>query len=398
MLYSPVAWIAIFAPLAAFSGFVYFDNILNALATLLALAVLFQSHRLSKEGVGWVVCLLLVLFASALSSLAVNPQAFSFIAILAEASTLLIPLILIPLVQLPSSVIERSIRCFVFTFFWFCVFNIIVVGLQYIFGADVLPLRGAAEIQFDKNRPTGLFNNANAMADTFLMVFLAFHVIGYYQLEITKSIYFRFGKSLIIFLIAISSSKHAILALLIFFSARKGIKWGRIVFYSLMLAAISIIFYSFNIYNSQRKLDMYFYVLTKAGDVDPSLVESRVSNAISGFQLLKETFPLGYGLGTWGDRSSALNDAMTQSPFHNSMSDSFLVHIVVEQGVFALAYLVIIFYPIFRYKSAAGLSAAIIVVLLVTMGFNSSFWPICYAYIVFIALSSKKLKVSYGVS
>ena len=285
----------------------------------------------------------------------------------------------------------------------FLAINTFIVILQYtvnpyiinVFGMKI----GMENIAFAAGRYSGLFSNPNNLGDLAVLVYILN--------EIIRPERYKLFRLVTILSVLSSSSKHAIIILLVIFAYenRDMIKKKFFKFFLgiLLLIAASFVTYSLNQKAFDSKINQYMSLVTSEdlSQVRLGTVESRARKSIAGMKLVDEYFPLGTGLGTWGDASTRLNDN-NQLINPETMSDSAFVHILVEQGVFIFVYLFLIFtgyFSVVKAQKKYFLSLIILFFLAIfpTMGLSSGGWPLIFSYIYVRLLFSKKLEGSGSV-
>lgn len=265
--------------------------------------------------------------------------------------------------------------------------NLIIIGLQYAVTPSVVVYLGLPASQITESqtagRWVGLFAGVNNFGDAAVLMLLANEALQPRNYKVARYI---FGVSVLL-----STSKHAILIMLVvlfYLHVMKkglGLKTIKTLIGVLMVATIGIFL---NIDTLTSKTAQYTYLVQNVTDVtnrDADKVEFRALHIASGVSILLDN-PLGVGLGVWGDASSKFRVGKSDIP-KLEMSDSWMIHILVEQGVYSLFYF-FLFMSGFCYAKRLGNSAAFISLAiffflssLVTMGLSSGSWPILFAYL-----------------
>lgn len=370
--------------LSALLGGSYLDNLAVFVGYSVVVLVLCAYKKMDIRVLRYAYFLFSALLLSHFLSFLVNSKNIFWFSTLYELGTLFVPMLLLPLLALPRNNLDNFYFRYLWVMFFFCWINIFGLILQYLFGADVLPLSGKVEVQFSRNRPTGFFPDANTLADFFVMVMLSVFILKRYEIK-RFDLICRYLLGSCFVLVVLSSSKHAILCVLFYMLFSKPIQFSRLFLSVSIVGVVLALMYFYDIYDLQKKLNMYAYALSNLSSIDTSLIENRVKYALDGLKLLEHSFPFGYGLGTWGDASSLYNIYMQRGVYHNHMSDSFITHIFVEQGMMSFLYLAVLFYPFFRAGLGILIPVSSFVVFLFTVGLNSDFWPVIYSLVTMLA-------------
>ncbi len=384
--------------LKAILGFSFFDDIANILILVLGLI-----YMLNKQGVNQLknktfTLLFLFYILIAFMFLLVSINAFFY-----ELYKLLVFLFFIPIVSSLNTESIKNLEKNLLKFFLTLLFiNSFVIVLQYIISPNITTIFGVSNVYIDRadnmNRMSGLFENVNIYGDLCLLIYLFNEIIS-------KNRRYRLLKILSIISILISTSKHAIIGLLIILIIQnykliyKNIAKG---FY-LIIIFISIGFFAYTINQKsiENKITSYTYLFSKTEDlngIDEGRIEGRGQNLIDGINIMKRNNFHGNGLGTWGDYSSTFSNENNIGFENNTMSDSSLIHILVEQGYVSILYFLLLFSGIFsvskKYKKFfLLLMFSYLIFITVTMGFSSGSWPILFSYIYIRLLYSKTLPI-----
>ena len=267
----------------------------------------------------------------------------------------------------------------------FFTINLGVISLQYTFGVEFLKLMGFSNEYINnpsvRGRYVGLFQGPNEFGDMLIVVFL-FN-------EFWRGSYYKLLRNILFISILLSTSKHAMLSLLITgmllvlgdreFSGRRKV---------LGLSALSIFFglgLMLNVDAVVVKFNQYWRFLFLLGDVDDvSQFEYRALQIATGLKLLGQDI-WGYGLGTWGDFSSTFRVGLSDVPV-SKLSDSALIHLLVEQGVFILFYFITLLWIVIkadRDRTVICLSLICFwfIATTFTMGLSSGSWPVIFSFI-----------------
>lgn len=321
----------------------------------------------------------------------------SFLGLFYETYKILIFLYFIPILHVMS--FDQKV-IFYSWFERFCVvffsINLGVISLQYAFGVEFLKLMGfGAEYLSNpsvRGRYVGLFQGPNEFGDIAIAVFL-FN-------EFWRGLKYRQLRNILVISILLSTSKHAILSLLLVgillvlcdqkFSGKQKL---------LGLLSLPILF-GFGLWlNSDAvvvKFNQYLTFILLAGDVvDPLQFEYRALQIATGLRLLAQDI-WGSGLGTWGDFSSTFRVGLNNLPV-SKLSDSALIHLLVEQGLFILFYLIVLLWIILKAdRNNIVICWALILFWFIascfTMGFSSGSWPVLFSF-VYGALYTDRRKV-----
>ncbi len=271
--------------------------------------------------------------------------------------------------------------------------NLIVISMQYLISPYIVVFLGMPIEQITMSsksgRWVGMFESVNSLGDTALLLCFFNEYIQPRRIKI-----FRF---IFILSVVISTSKHAVilLVLVMLFMGEGERMGGRVVSRWIkpsLAIAFAILISSTAYYLNENafniKFNQYHYFVKNINNIsesDASHIEKRALNIGLGLSIVRE-HPYGVGLGVWGDSSSRFNNK-NYSFADVEMSDSSAIHILVEQGVFAVLYLAVLFSGgILAYKwgSLRGflvLMSLLLAIDVVTMGLSSGGWPLLFAYI-----------------
>ncbi|CAA6826921.1 MAG: Unknown protein [uncultured Sulfurovum sp.] len=280
----------------------------------------------------------------------------------------------------------------------FLMINTLIVILQYTINPYIINLFGIKigmeNIAFAAGRYSGLFSNPNNLGDLALLMFLLN--------EIVRPEKYKLFRNIFMISVLTSSSKHAIVILLLLFVYQNRDvvkkKFSKFLLGSILVFAATFFTYSLNQKAFDSKIEQYVRLATveDTSHIYMGTVESRARKMLKGMVYVDENFPLGTGLGTWGDGSSRLN---ADNPLKNPepMSDSAFIHLLVEQGIFILMYLFLMssgYFSVKKMQKKYFISLMIVYVLAIfpTMGMSSGAWPVIFAYLYARLLFSKKLE------
>lgn len=343
-----------------------------------------------KIGKVFLLFVITVLLIFIINNVIINIEFFHFPSFMYQVFKLGIIFIFIPIVFFPQRTQEKTIQLGVYLFFVFICLNLFVIILQYLFGIDVIQYLGM-NIELIEHRllktfrPTGISRGGiNVIANAALFIFI---ITFYVKQNLNRFRYYFINRKIInltlvgcIIVIFLSTSKHVLLLLFLlpfFFIKDKRL----LVVLAIIWVICSFALYYFNVFLLQEKLNMYYYFFTNYGDLNLSLVEYRARMIYMGMQIIVNYFPFGLGLGTWGDFSSSFNPYVSALPYGASiMSDTYAIHLVVEQGVFAFMYLLVIYFLLNKDRIPLYMFLCIMASFLVTMGFGSSIYPYIIAF------------------
>ncbi|TKF48136.1 O-antigen ligase family protein, partial [Vibrio sp. F13] len=144
-------------------------------------------------------------------------------------------------------------------------------------------------------------------------------------------------------------------------------------FYCVILLVSLFLVYYLDLYSVRSKLESYtsyiYYLSQDVSTLDLRFIEGRIYFWIHALNIFQNNF-FGLGLGTWGDFSSSFNPYVKSITAYNDSSDSALSHYLVEQGLFAILYLFIIYFSLKKSGSKVNSFFIILFILFLT---NSGF-------------------------
>jgi hypothetical protein len=315
-----------------------------------------------------------------------------------EVYKLSTPFVLLAMLFMDDRLFRKTVISIFCLFSFFIVINFVVIVLQHVFGASIIKFIGMnLTYQFGNNRPTGLTTSANTIGDAAVFIFIFFLIVkeNIKELDMEKSE--KLVKIVIIlssFVILLSTSKHAVLIFLVYFIIKNKFEKKKMVQYFLLICLIGSVMILLNIMGIRDKLEMYYYFIASFKSLDTSRVELRLLSVFDGVKIIINHFPFGTGLGTWGDFSQSFNNNAQFWGLRNKMSDIYLIHLLVEQGIFIVFYAGIIVYTLYK-KGVLGnyLLVAILLASFFTMGFSSSIFPYIFSLCV-VLLEYIKVKRS----
>ncbi|AUW03252.1 hypothetical protein [Vibrio campbellii] len=277
------------------------------------------------------------------------------------------------LIVLGYTLDDKYKKYLLYIIFIFLLMNTIVLILQFSFGVDFvsrLGMKYGMETHFFRNsRPTGLTNSSNTIGGfSVFSLFIALYLIntGYRSKALVKNILF-----LSISTIILSTSKQSIFSMLILFSFYSGVNFRKVIFGIVLGSVLSTFFLYYNIYGVHDKFSQYIYMLTTSdATVNFNYVETRAMNFFNAFSLFNANTFLGTGLGTWGDFSASFNQNNYILLGFNTMSDSYISHILVEHGIGIILYLYFVFVFIEGNEYRLLLFLITLILFMPSMGFS----------------------------
>lgn len=273
--------------------------------------------------------------------------------------------------------------------------NLLIIFLQYTVSPEIvvhyfkLPIEQIVASQ-RSGRWVGLFEGINNFGDTAVLLFLLN--------EIVKPSFYKISRNIFLISVVISTSKHAIvICALIYLYLNLRVLTSdfrnQLEFSKKILGIIGLFLLLWGAYYLNQdaissKTNQYEYFFKNAfsiTDRDADILEFRALHIGSGLSILRQ-HPFGVGLGVWGDASSKYREGHKDLPILE-MSDSYLIHVLVEQGIFILFYLAIYLLGI-KYATAhdnrqwfISLLIFLLLASMVTMGLSSGSWPLLFSYI-----------------
>lgn len=262
--------------------------------------------------------------------------------------------------------------------------NLVLVALQYLVSPDILSVFGIPPGYFRstmrRDRWAGLLTGSTVMGTVCVYTYLLGHVY--------RNAYSKKLKLVSAISVLVSTSKGAMLILVVVWLWLNVVNARRNRLRYIALTAVMVTaFYSINHRAIETKVDQYVelakYVWTGMDEGSVPRLERRALSILEGIRIIKDEYPRPLGLGSWGDASSRYN---TQATIVNTMSDSYLIHLLVEQGVLFLLYAFAMGISIIRADAASkkymtALFLAIGGMFFFTMGFSSGGWPILAVFI-----------------
>ncbi|WP_063656204.1 O-antigen ligase family protein [Aliivibrio fischeri] len=291
-----------------------------------------------------------------------NDDYFSLYSFLYELFKLSTFFLVLSLISRISSNGHRKIINIVIVFL---LLNFFILIFQNLFGVTFVEKFGLPivdKMQILYGRPNGLTENANVIGSFSFLSMVAF--INFYEKK--REFKYLIFVVLSFFIIMLSTSKTSILIALFYLSFFMNNKLIR-VFAIVLIFTLASYLYVNNVYGLESKVIRY---IDGFNNFEATLlVEGRIRYWIIAIQIFIEN-PFGLGLGTWGDFSSSFNNKVVNSSLYTKTSDSALSHYLVEQGVFLLLYLHILYryIPDFNKKGIFFIS----IVLMFTTNFGFS--------------------------
>lgn len=267
--------------------------------------------------------------------------------------------------------------------------NFIVMILQYLVSPSIVALFGVSPSYFNStmraNRYAGFILGATILGPLSCLAFIISYLYPKY--------FNRFYRIIFALSVILSTSKGSILALIVVFIVIKLDKryWIGILTLSITLLSISIYFLKDAF---MSKFDQYIYLFNALMSVDSrafegDTVENRANHIYHGVLKVIENWPMGTGLGTWGDAS-----AKYYSPDALSFSDSYLIHLIVENGIFFLLYSLIMVYPMLKIgNKRVGLSILFFTffIFFFTMGWSAGGYAYLLAFIYALVINEHRV-------
>lgn len=360
---------------------------LDRIAVLISLTVFFVSISVFKRRItaffkGYLV---IIIFYISIMTIKSIYQGSSIAAISYEFFKISTFLFFIPI----FSVLHRheaikALNFFVNVALVYYTLNLVFMILQITISDSIVSLIGMpAEIYQDSQkagRPMGLFGNLPALALSAVCIYVL--VEQFYQdLNANNA---KVLKIILMLTIFLSTSKIAIITMILYYFVKniEGNFIFRMLPVSFFLGVVSLYLINNELFlNKIEQLNN----LMSLGDsfllADLSMVDWRFYCYILAVKIFFDN-PFGLGLGTWGDFSATLNPNASYDYLKVYMSDSALSHLLAEQGLLLIIYLVIILYPMLVTKSRCFLYWSLIAFLsfITTMGFSDTTWPTIYAF------------------
>lgn len=348
---------------------------------ILALYLVTGKHRIFTFYSKPIFIFILFLTFSALLSFS------SIVPFLYELNKLSILFTFIIYFNLKSNNIEKLVQLVFTTLRTIIILNLIVIILQYLISPDIVKVFGISPDYFNHSMRRG------RMAGFILgsTIFGPLACLAYLISEAFPHFFHKRDKLIFIISILISSSKGSILVFLIIYLILKA-KLKTLIPASFLIIVLLFVGYYINKDAFDSKIEQYIYVvdvITKSdySNVDGSRIESRAANILTGLDKIKKSWPFPNGLGTWGDAS-----AKYYSENSLIMSDSYLIHLIVENGCLVLIYLFIFFLPMFSFHSkriAFAFFAFTILNFIFNMGLSSGGYPYLLSFFFALLLTDK---------
>lgn len=250
----------------------------------------------------------------------------------------------------------KKINYLFYVWFGFFIVNIAVILAQYFLGIEIVRYFGVnVEVigyQIVNQRVTGLFDNANILGTFCFLTFILCYSVLYIKKE--KHKYYCLIATVLVTGVILSGSRQTILQLvllsLFLHGGRSKSKWA---LYGILLIALISFLYTIDLYQMKEKLGHYIFLynaLTQGLEVTLEDVEVRAFYLTQSFIYFSEYAGVGSGLGTWGDYSSTMAEKKLEHISYIPMSDSYLSHILVEQGVAVVLYISLVCLSFDKYK------------------------------------------------
>ncbi len=279
------------------------------------------------------------------------------------------------LIFLPYFFPKEKDKYFLNIILYFLYVNIIVLSLQLIVSVDIVKYIGMThgmDTQFLRDsRPTGLTNSSNTIGG----VSVFFLLLSIYLYKIKNNLYFdnkKLAKMIILSIICIilSTSKQSFFCMLIIISMFNGINFKRIIFGFFIGFSLIFAFLYYNTFNVMDKVEQYIYLFSNIGNgLNLIFVENRGVHLYNALSIFSNNI-IGLGFGTWGDYSSTFNLNNTMILGYNKMSDGYMSHLIVEQGIFIFLYFYILYCFIPSNKYRMILLVVTLIMFFPSMGFS----------------------------
>ncbi|OOF31713.1 O-antigen ligase family protein [Salinivibrio proteolyticus] len=276
----------------------------------------------------------------------------------------------------------NTIRIFVNVCIVYLTVNLFVMCLQVIYGDTIVSVFGMPADMYDSTmksgRPMGLYGNLPALSLSAVCLYVLIDSL------FPQSFRYRVKKLVLLVTTVLSTSKIAILILVVYFLMKHLKSRGTSKLLYIGITCTAFIIYALN-------NDLFINKFVQLGEIirlgenfysaDLNLVDWRFYCYVLAIKIFIEN-PLGLGLATWGDFSSILNSNINHGYTIVNMSDSAYSNLFVEQGVFAFFYFLIIIYPCIKRNDMKTNFFPIIAFIsfISTMGFSDTTWPTIYAF------------------
>jgi hypothetical protein len=381
--------------IALYTGITISGKLSGIFLTIFIVMFFLQKKSFPTIFIKYISIFLIIILVNLFFQLLFNNNSFSLISFIYEVYKLGIFFTMFSLFFLNKKDSLNIVHFTVKLFGIFIVVNLIVLVFQSIFGAGVIHYLGINSstlgFQIERNRPTGLTTGANIVGVASLFIFIIYNYLLSERIKFelsSKDIkYIKKMLFLSIFVIILSTSKQSLLLLLVYPLYIKSKLNLKMLLYLFLPLSILYFLYEENFYGIKDKLLMYSYFINNINSIDNSLLEHRALSIMEGINIFISNFPLGSGLGTWGDYSAALNNNLYKV---NHMSDSYLIHLLVEQGFLLILYIWLLFTVVKSNKIGKYMFLSLLFVFLPTMGFASSTFPYLFSYFVFLVNFNNK--------
>lgn len=260
-------------------------------------------------------------------------------------------------------------------------FNALVVLAQLVAGQDIVRFAGipadAINTPQMAGRYSGLIVNLPLWSSMLVLQFLLGDqkIFAYHARNLSTA-----KRVFILLLLLLSGQKFAMMFIIGYMLLRM----GRPVLLLAVFVGIAYAAYPFirehpqvvdKLKQLDEVLDYGFKLLSMADAHDAfplfGFLDIRVNSWIYGFLSLSAE-PLGRGLGTWGDFSASLNQAIVDPVV---LAESYWSHIMVEQGAIMLGFLLIVWLCARALKDATWVFCAFLLISFwFTMGPSDYFW------------------------
>lgn len=314
----------------------------------------------------------------------------SFYSFLYELFRLFSYLAFIPLFSiLNKSERKDFISCFITISLLFYSINLLIIFLQVLLGPQIV---GVFNLNYEMyyttskaGRYMGLFSNLPSLSLPLLfMVILSDYMIkNNNEGKIIRKT--RWLKYIAIFTIVLSTSKIALLALIIYYLIKYKHRINNTLFVSLLFIFIPVIFFLLSFDPRMiNKYDQITFLLNSdelLNEYGSGAIDWRFENIVLSLRIFSENI-FGLGLGTWGDFSATFNANPIGYPIV-TMSDSATSHHLAEQGIFVALYYMILCYPGFKSSNIHIRYYAFlpIIFFVASMGFSDSIVSLVYSLV-----------------
>lgn len=352
---------------------------------------------------------LLFIFFNIINSLIFRNNIFDFKSFTYELYKLSVFFFMIPFALLDSKIVLKSVKILVNTLTLFLLLNLIVIFFQQIFGPEIVTkigIRGETFLgSFKQNHITGLFPGKNINGSINILLFIITLIYSTYKnIFIEYKIYISKYNLYLLQLVSIlgiilSESKNTFLAFLLLVGVYIKIKTRYKLTILLSVFILLLIYmYSNDIFLIRSKADGYiklvenYDIFIQNLSLSERFIEARAVGLLKGILTISNNLPFGTGLGTWGDTSSLLNNySINYLNYYISSSDSYLIHIMVEQGISCILY----FYTVYlltknHNKLGQSIFITFFIFLIATMGPSVAITPLFFSFIFSLLISIEK--------